>query len=317
MFRAINKTTQKDITPIDVYPSQEKLEPIRELSNNRDLICPLCKQDVILKAGLIRIWHLAHLKGHAFCVLAKEDKKLLLARLALYNFFKTKEKKLATLKIEYSVKGVIDHRPFDCYIEVKVKGKIYRHGYYILHNQKSFKYTPPTKYSNKVIVHYILAYTPEQLSKKLIKHGFMTLQHREYRITKRTKYEYESIYESIDQKNEKKKTSLNMIVVDNDSARFYILRGIRDSYYNPYHFQRYHSFKELKGLCICPTSGDFVTSGEAKFFKELANLQVQKNEEEDEEVVLKSQKQKENDEWTKNFKQRIQQKNGRYKRDRF
>jgi hypothetical protein len=84
MLRCKHKAEQRDFISTDSVWREGGCDELRRLSTQRLLICPRCKQDVVLRAGPIRIWHFAH-RDLGECPLHGESEDLLRARDLLYN----------------------------------------------------------------------------------------------------------------------------------------------------------------------------------------------------------------------------------------
>ena len=126
MFKAQNGLTEEDIIILDPYWNEDTVEPLRKQGREDDLICPVCKQPVQVRAGRKKRWHFAH-KDLSNCPLKHESPNVLQARVLLYSWLQAKLGEKVT--VEKHFPGTDLPRPLDCYVELTGDQKI---GYWIL-----------------------------------------------------------------------------------------------------------------------------------------------------------------------------------------
>ena len=113
MFRAIHIKGNREITSID--PMWDKnLSNLRKISRSGDIVCPGCKQPVVVKAGMIRIRHFAH-REKSNCHYHSGSSALLSARAILYEYLCGKFGNIVTIEKEFEKDENL--RPIDCFVE--------------------------------------------------------------------------------------------------------------------------------------------------------------------------------------------------------
>ncbi len=126
MFKAQDGLTEEDIIILDPYWNEDTIEPLRKQGRDDNLICPVCKQPVQVRAGRKKRWHFAH-KDLSNCPLKQESPNVLQARVLLYSWLQAKLGEKVT--VEKHFPGADLPRPVDCYVELSSDQKI---GYWIL-----------------------------------------------------------------------------------------------------------------------------------------------------------------------------------------
>ncbi len=89
MFKCIDKKRQQEIIILDYERDDSGLPDLRKTGRSDGLMCPECKQSVLVKAGLLKAWHFAH-KDLGACPLATESASVLMARRMLYHWLSAK-----------------------------------------------------------------------------------------------------------------------------------------------------------------------------------------------------------------------------------
>ena len=123
MFKALNNRNQQEIIILGF--DDDHLADLRELGHAGTLICPGCRQSVIVKAGAIKRPHFAH-KSLSDCPLGNEPPELLEARSVLYDWLKKKPGVRVT--IEHNLDGIALPHILDCWAEKDGK----RYAYFIV-----------------------------------------------------------------------------------------------------------------------------------------------------------------------------------------
>lgn len=126
MFKALAHRTEKEIIILDPFWSEDTIEPLRKQGQDDDLLCPVCRQPVLVRAGNKKRWHFAH-KDLSNCPLKHESPNILQARTLLYSWLKSKLGERVTIEKHFPKTNL--PRPIDCYVELSEEQKI---GYWIL-----------------------------------------------------------------------------------------------------------------------------------------------------------------------------------------
>ena len=126
MFKAQRGLTKEDVVILDPYWNEKTVELLRQHGRDDELICPVCKQPVLVRAGQKKRWHFAH-KDLTNCPLKNESPDVLQARILLYSWLKSKLGEKVTIEKYYPEADL--PRPIDCFIELSNGHKI---GYWIL-----------------------------------------------------------------------------------------------------------------------------------------------------------------------------------------
>lgn len=123
MFKCLDRCRQEEIILLDCEDDQSRLPELRKAGRTGELLCPECKQPVLVKAGRNKAWHFAH-KDLGSCPLAVETAAILQARRLLYRWLLEKHVKrnglspteMANVTVEKRVLPRGD-RPADCFVE--------------------------------------------------------------------------------------------------------------------------------------------------------------------------------------------------------
>lgn len=101
------------------YRSISELESIRERARIGELICPICSQLLVLRAGQIRIPHFAHRRLND-CPYARVSEPILSARSIIYRYF---QEKIQSAEIQGTVElePAIDEMPTSTNLDVLLK----------------------------------------------------------------------------------------------------------------------------------------------------------------------------------------------------
>ncbi len=126
MFKAQRGFTQEDIIILDPCWTWENIELLRQHGRDDELICPVCKQPVLVRAGQKKRWHFAH-KDLTSCPLKNESPNVLQARMLLYSWLRSKLGEKVTIEKHFEESDL--PRPIDCYVDFPNGLKI---GYWIL-----------------------------------------------------------------------------------------------------------------------------------------------------------------------------------------
>lgn len=129
MFRCLNRQAHDIVILDDRWDSPTELKALRALGREDALLCPECRQPVLVKAGVRKIRHLAH-RELGDCALQNESSELLQARRALYAWLQQRlgDGARGTVTVEKRVHPDLP-RPVDCWVELAQGGC---HAYWIL-----------------------------------------------------------------------------------------------------------------------------------------------------------------------------------------
>ena len=118
MFRAFDTEHGRDVVSLDpVWDGQ--IEILRGWGRSGRLVCPVCRQAVLLRAGEIMRRHFAH-KDLSQCPLGHESAELLAGRAALYAWLNTKFPDGVTLEKNFDADEADEcelPRGVDCWVE--------------------------------------------------------------------------------------------------------------------------------------------------------------------------------------------------------
>ena len=118
MFRAFDTGHGRDVVSLDpVWDGQ--IEILRGWGRSGRLVCPVCRQAVLLRAGEIMRRHFAH-KDLSQCPLGHESAELLAGRAALYAWLNTKFPDGVTLEKNFDADEADEcelPRGVDCWVE--------------------------------------------------------------------------------------------------------------------------------------------------------------------------------------------------------
>lgn len=142
MFKAQKGLTEEEIIILDPFWNEDTIDSLRDQGRDDNLICPICKQPVLVRAGRKKRWHFAH-KDLSDCPLKHESPNILQARVLLYSWLKTKLGEQVT--IEKHFPGTNLPRPIDCYVELSNQQKI---GYWIMERGIRDRWTLQHTFSN-------------------------------------------------------------------------------------------------------------------------------------------------------------------------
>jgi len=115
MFRALNALTGELAISLDYYTPEQLDKAFRDPAKVGMLLCPICKEPVILRQAFDAIPHFMHAKGSR-CRQAGEELKLLKLRAALYRHLRREFGHEVTMEHDLPSKKV--PRSVDCMVEV-------------------------------------------------------------------------------------------------------------------------------------------------------------------------------------------------------
>ena len=118
MFKALDTELGRHLVSLDPV-WDEQVEALRGWGRAGRLVCPVCRQAVLLRAGEIMRRHFAH-KDLSQCPLGRESAEVLAGRAALYAWLKTKFPDGVTLEKQFEANPADDYqlpRGVDCWVE--------------------------------------------------------------------------------------------------------------------------------------------------------------------------------------------------------
>ena len=116
MFKSLNIQTGQDVVSLDPVWSQDgAVENLRGFGRQDFIVCPGCRNHVLLRAGEERRWHFAHKHRNNACVYEDESAELRNARAVLYEWLVSKYGNAVTIEKKLDEEGLI--RPVDCWVE--------------------------------------------------------------------------------------------------------------------------------------------------------------------------------------------------------
>ena len=118
MFKALDTELDQHVVSLDPL-WDEQVEMLRGWGRADRLVCPVCRQAVLLRAGEIVRRHFAH-KDQSQCPLSHESAEVLAGRAALYVWLMTKFSGGVTLEKQFEANPEEDYqlpRGVDCWVE--------------------------------------------------------------------------------------------------------------------------------------------------------------------------------------------------------
>jgi len=190
MFKSIDCQTSQEIIILDPSWNDETIGHLRSKGKENQLACPVCKQQVNVKAGEKRRWHFAH-KNLSDCPLKNESPNVLQARSILYTWLKSKYGDTVTVE-KYFPESALP-RPLDCYIEISEKQKF---GYWIL--EKGIRSRPPLESALtelNIAITWVFLSTMLKVDKEKLDSVHLSPTERDFTYPS----EYNSMYSQYDQ----------------------------------------------------------------------------------------------------------------------
>jgi len=255
MFKSIDIKNQKEIIIIDDQWNKQSIESLRTCGQKNQLICPECKQPVLVKAGEIKQWHFAH-RDTGSCPLRNESESVLRGRIILYRWLSKKYPGNVTL--EKNISDIDLPRPLDCYIETN-KGK--KFAYWIL--ESGFR--SHGKIKNQLFGQNVhMVFLSNMIRKGMSECPSLALTPTERSFAYRS--EYNQLY------SETKDSTLTYL--DIATQYLYTYRGLF-----LIHKPQFFSYKkrlsdQLDNVLISPKNGEFVYPGEYEKLQLIKNKYV-------------------------------------------
>lgn len=128
MFRALNAVTGELAISLDYYTPEQLDKAFRDPAKEGKLLCPICKEPVILRQAFDSIPHFMHSKGSS-CRQAGEELSVLKLRAALYRHLRREFGHGVTAEHDLTNKKV--PRSVDCWVEVGGK----KFGYWLVETE--------------------------------------------------------------------------------------------------------------------------------------------------------------------------------------
>lgn len=119
MFKALDTTCDRLIISLD-YTREDADAILRPKGHQDQLLCQLCRQPVLVRAGQLNRPHFAH-KTLSDCPSSREPAELVQARAFLYEWLK---RRVGTVSLEHLWDGHSLPRPVDCWVTLR-DGKVF------------------------------------------------------------------------------------------------------------------------------------------------------------------------------------------------
>jgi len=257
MFKAIDKKEQKEIIIIDDRWNKHSIEELRSCAQNNQLICPECRQPVLVKAGEIKQWHFAH-RDTGSCPLTNESQSVLKGRCILYRWLS--QKYPGKVSLEKSISDIDLPRPLDCYIETDIKK---RFAYWILesgfrsHGKIKEQLIGKDVYFQMVFLANMIRKGPEELSTLVLTPTERSFAYRS---------EYNQLY------SETKDAALTYLDLTNQYLHTF--RGLFIVHKPQIFSYKKRLSEQLDKVLISPKNGEFVYPGEYEKLKWIKNKGV-------------------------------------------
>ncbi len=242
MFRAIDRKHDRSIVILDPDWQGSPLEELRAAGARDELVCPICRAPVLVKAGLIKRRHFAH-QNIADCPLQRESAELLAARDMLYTWLRSK---YDNASLEISPDDLMVPRPFDAYVQ-NDQGR--RFGYWVIDRGLRDRDDMLAAHrSQKLQVHWLFLKQMLKPVERRPRQARLSTTERDFATRCRFAQPYG--------------TPLSLQYVDAQAQVLTTLRGLRP--YEPpatFQFER-RIDTPLAKVMISPRSGEFVHPGE-------------------------------------------------------
>jgi len=255
MFKSIDMQNRTEIIIIDKQWNKHSIEPLRQKGQANQLICPQCKQPVIVKAGEIKQWHFAH-RDTGTCPLRNESERVLLGRTILYHWLCTKYPGKITL--EKKISGLDLPKLLDCHVTTD-SGKQF--AYWILESGfRSHRAIKDEFYGKDIFIHFVFL---SNMIRHVKSDGISSLA---LTPTERS-FAYVSEYNSLYTNHFLLNAALTYLELS--SRRLITFRGL-----GCVHKPQIYSYKQklvenLDNILISPQNGEFVYPGEYEKRKSL------------------------------------------------
>jgi len=248
MFLCLNRNSNEETIILDYL---DNIEALRSLARAQELVCPQCKESVIVKAGDLKQSHFAH-KSRGLCPLSNESASLLKARSILYHWLKSKwDNKAGTVTVEKNLHDDLP-RHVDCYVDAS-NGK--KHAYWILekqlHNRNIFKRLLP------VDVHINWVFLKEMLKETVDNQGQYNLTATERDLASESSYN--GIYGH---------DLISLHYLDEKNETLTTLRGLSCKHSPQIYRSAEVLTNKMPDVLIAPDTGEFIHPGEPEKLKE-------------------------------------------------
>lgn len=272
MFKAQKGLTQEEIIIPAPCWNEENILSLRQQGHNDELICPVCKQPVLVKAGKKKRWHFAH-KDLTNCPLKNESAGVLQARFLLYSWLNSKLEDKVTIEKHFPATDL--PRPVDCYVELSDEQKI---GYWILERGSRDRWMIHHALSNQG-VQIVWVPLASMLREDDEEQDTVHLTPTERDITYSSDYNH--LYSHFD-------SSLSYLNVEEKAI--VTLRGLRCIHSPQKYLFDFKLITDLDQMLFLPRTGELVHPGEHEQFEELKRreqkIELQKERAEQERAIL-------------------------------
>lgn len=225
------------------------LEALRQKGRENWLLCPKCKQPVLVKAGAVKRRHFAH-KDLSNCPLTDEPTELLVARETLYTWLKQKFKEHAT--IEHAIDGVDLPRGFDCWVTCGGKSFAYWIVVRAIKHCDERELIAEAARSANALLHVVFLNSMLQRNGTLRDLLSLTTTERDFI----RKSEYDKVYSGY---NHRREGSLHYLNSEPGTLTTFRAAGCIES---PQRYRGHEVTTSLSELKVSPDTGEFVHPSE-------------------------------------------------------
>jgi len=255
MFKAIDTQNRTEIIIIDKKWDKHAIDPLRKKGQAKQIICPQCKQPVIVKAGEIKQWHFAH-RDTGTCPLRNESEHVLLGRTFLYHWLCAKYPGKVTLEKEIS--GLDLPKLLDCHVTTD-SGKQF--AYWILESGfRSHRAIKDLFYGQDVFIHFVfLSNMIRHVKSDSISSLALTPTERSFAYVS----EYNSLY------TDHFLLNAALTYLELSSRCLITFRGLGCIHKPQVYSYKQKLVEKLDNILISPQNGEFVYPGEYEKRKSL------------------------------------------------
>jgi hypothetical protein len=259
MFRGWDTVAQQEVVIIlDEYDDRTALDLLRDRCKCDQIVCPVCNQPLIAKAGVVKIRHFAHTHA-ANCPSNVESVEVLLARAALYNWLVGKFD--AAVRLEEHLPELELPRPLDCVVE----RSDLRLAYWITDRRMKVDDRDRLKGGlDRLGIKLIVLFTPRLMQRNENKQGMLNLSTTERQFLSQSRYE-------LAYRLHKRQSTGSLFYLDGGNKTLITFRGMRVIEW-PQQYGGIEIGTLLKDVRVQPTTGEFVLPGEEDHLRNILAL---------------------------------------------
>jgi len=266
MLKARDILAERDVVIVsDEFKDSVALDNLRVRSRSGNIICPVCNQPVVVKAGEVIIRHFAH-KHLANCPSQDESVELLLARSVLYKWLYTKFPD--SVQIEHRIDGLTLPRPLDCWVQ-RPKGNF---AYWITDRRMKIGDRELLSVGlTKIGAERLVVFTPGLMKRNENTTGVLNLS------TTERQFCYYSRYDRAYCQDGGESRSLFYLNGENETLITFRAMQLREP---PQHFTGVEISTQMKDVKIHPCTGEFVLPGEDESLRKVMADNARRQQEE-------------------------------------